>query len=143
MDLAERINEIKMERELQRLSVQQLADMSGLSASTVSRTLNGKTEPSGNTLHAMEQALGLDVTPPVEDSPVTKRIEDDPLLRYYFALQESRIVRQRAHYNLLLSEKNRWIKFLLVIVMILVCFICFMLVYDVTHHNIGYVQIGP
>ncbi|MGM9601421.1 MAG: helix-turn-helix domain-containing protein [Faecousia sp.] len=140
MDLSDRVTALKSEKEKQHLSIQQMADMSGVSAATVSRTLAEKTEPSVYTLDALEKALGLDVELPEDGNPLEKHIEDDPLLKYYFALQESRIERMRAHYNMILTEKNRWIKFLFVISLLLVFFICFMLVYDVLHLETGYIQ---
>lgn len=140
MDLSERVTALKSEKEKQHLSIQQMADMSGLSAATVSRTLAEKTEPSVYTLDALEKALGLGIELPPGENPLEQRIGDDPLLKYYFALQESRIERMRAHYNMLLTEKNRWLKFLLVITLLLVCFICFMLVYDVLHLETGYIK---
>lgn len=140
MDLSERVTALKNEKEKQHLSIQQMADMSGLSAATVSRTLAEKTEPSVYTLDALEKALGLGIELPPGENPLEQRIGDDPLLKYYFALQESRIERMRAHYNMILTEKNRWIKFLFVISLLLVCFICFMIVYDVIHLETGYIQ---
>lgn len=140
MDLSERVTALKSEKEKQHLSIQQMADMSGLSAATVSRTLAEKTEPSVYTLDALEKALGLGIELPPGENPLEQRIGDDPLLKYYFALQESRIERMRAHYNMILTEKNRWIKFLFVISLLLVCFICFMIVYDVIHLETGYIQ---
>ncbi|MGN1027565.1 MAG: helix-turn-helix domain-containing protein [Faecousia sp.] len=140
MDLSDRVTALKNEKEKQHLSIQQMADMSGLSATTVSRTLAEKTEPSVYTLDALEKALGLGIELPPGENPLEQRIGDDPLLKYYFALQESRIERMRAHYNMILTEKNRWIKFLFVIALLLVCFICFMIVYDVIHLETGYIQ---
>ena len=57
MDLKSRIDRINAARKEHGLSIQQLADMCGISASTVSRTLAGKTEPTDYTIHAMEDAL--------------------------------------------------------------------------------------
>lgn len=140
MDLSERVTALKNEKKKQNLSIQQMADMSGLSAATVSRTLAEKTEPSIYTLSALEKAMGLGIEPPPGENPMEQRIGDDPLLKYYFALQESRIERLRAHYNMLLAEKNRWIKFLLVISLLLVIFLCFMLVYDIINLETGYIK---
>lgn len=140
MDLSERVTALKTEKRKQNLSIQQMADMSGLSAATVSRTLAEKTEPSIYTLSALEKAMGIGLEQPPGENPLEQHIGDDPLLKYYFTLQESRIERLRAHYNMLLAEKNRWIKFLFVISLLLVCFICFMIVYDVIHLETGYIQ---
>lgn len=140
MNLQERIDAILEAKEEQHLSMKQLADMSQLSTATISRTLSGKTEPSLYTLSAMEEALGLSAPSPKE-SPITAKLEQDPLLKYYFDLQESRITRQRAHYNMLLAEKNRWIKILFAVAVLLVCLICIMFIYDILHPETGYTRI--
>ena len=140
MDLKNRIAAIISSKEEQQLSMRQLADMSRLSIATVSRTLSGKTEPSIYTLSAMEEALGL-CAPSQKESPITAKLEQDPFLKYYFELQESRILRLRAHYNMLLVEKNRWIKILFIILLLLVCVICSVIIYDVLHPNIGYTRL--
>ena len=64
----------------------------------------------------------------------------DPILERYLNMQERRIVRMRAHYNMLLAEKNRWIMMLFVLCLILVSFICVMLIFDVLHPNIGWIR---
>lgn len=143
MDLQERIAAILAAKEKQHLSMNQLADMSQLSTATVSRTLSGKTEPSIHTLSAMEEALGIYAPSPEED-PIAARLEQDPLLKYYFELQESRILRLRAHYNMLLAEKNRWLKILFTILLLLVCLAFGAIIFDMLHPNIGwYTRVYP
>ena len=113
MDIDGRIERIDAERNSQGLSIQQLADMCQLSASTVSRTLAGKTEPTDYTIHAMEQSLGI------ADEPMDSLPEEQAVERY-MKLQDSRIARLRAFYNRELAEKDRWIRFLCVLCMFLV-----------------------
>lgn len=134
----ERISAIMQERNKQGLSIQQLADMCQLSASTVSRTLSGKTDPSEYTIHAMEEALGI--TDKQTGEPIDAHIENDPILQRYLNMQETRILRLRAHYNMLLAEKNRWIMMLFILSLILVIFICCILVLDVLHPDIGWIR---
>ena len=134
----ERIEAIMQERNKQGLSIQQLADMCKLSASTVSRTLTGKTEPTDYTIHALEDALGITDAPIGE--PILERAASDPILERYLNMQEIRIVRLRAHYNMLLAEKNRWIMMLFILSLILVIFICCILVLDVLHPDIGWIR---
>lgn len=43
-------------------------------------------------------------------------------------------------YNMLLAEKNRWIKMLFLLVLVLVVFICGLLMYDVLHPDIGWIR---
>ncbi|MGN1026196.1 MAG: multiprotein-bridging factor 1 family protein [Faecousia sp.] len=133
-----RIENIIQARQEQGLSIQQLADMCQLSASTVSRTLSGKTEPTEYTIKVMEDALGI-TDKPIGDS-IMDRVSNDPILERYLNMQEVRINRLRAHYNMLLAEKTRWINMLFVLSLILVSFICFILVMDVLHPDIGWIR---
>lgn len=134
-DRIDRINAVKVENGF---SVQQLADMCGISASTVSRTLTGKTEPTDYTINAMESALGITDAPIGE--PILERAASDPILEAYLNMQKERITRMRAHYNMLLAEKNRWIMMLFILSLILVIFICCILVLDVLHPDIGWIR---
>lgn len=104
----ERIEVIMEEKQKQGLSIQQLADMCKLSASTVSRTLSGKTEPTEYTIKSMEEVLGITDKPTGES--ITELISSDPILELYLNMQENRIARLRAHYNMLIEDKNRWIR---------------------------------
>lgn len=136
--MCERIEAIMTEKLKQGLSIQQLADMCQLSASTVSRTLAGKTEPTEYTIRAMEMALGITDNPVIDT--MEERAADDPILKRYLDMQESRINRMRAHYNMLLAEKSRWIMLLFILCLVLVIFICIILVLDVLHQDIGWVR---
>ena len=113
MDIDGRIARIDAERHNQGLSIQQFADMCQLSASTVSRTLAGKTEPTDYTIHAMEESLGI------ADSPMDSLPEEQTIERY-MKLQDSRIARLRSFYNRELAEKDRWIRFLCVLCLFLI-----------------------
>lgn len=134
----ERIETIIQEKQKQGLSVQQLADMCELSASTVSRTLSGKTEPTDFTIRAMEEALGI--TDKQTGEPIDSHIENDPILQRYLNMQETRILRLRAHYNMLIAEKNRWIMMLFLLSLALVIVIIVILAFDVMHPNVGWVR---
>lgn len=134
----ERIDAIMQERNKQGLSIQQLADMCQLSASTVSRTLSGKTDPSEYTIHAMEEALGI--TDKQTGEPIDSHIENDPILQRYLNMQETRILRLRAHYNMLIAEKNRWIMMLFILSLSLVIIIIVILAIDVINPNAGWVR---
>ena len=112
VDIEGRIARIDAERHNQGLSIQQLADMCQLSASTVSRTLAGKTEPTDYTIHAMEESLGI------ADSPMD-RLPEEQTIERYMKLQDSRIARLRAFYNRELAEKDRGIRFLCVLCLFL------------------------
>lgn len=134
----ERIEAIILEKQNQGLSVQQLADMSRLSSSTVSRTLSEKTEPTDFTLRSMEEALGI--TNKQTGYPIEPIIENNPILQRYLNMQETRILRLRAHYNMLIAEKNRWINMLFILSLCLVIIIIVLLIVDVMRPDAGWVR---
>lgn len=121
----ERIESIIQERNSQGLSIQQLADMCNLSASTVSRTLSGRTDPTEYTIRLMEDALGITEC----------------------SIDENRISRMRAFYNMLLTEKDRaieekrrWIIFLVFLSISLCVLIIYFLWFDSIHPDIGWIR---
>lgn len=122
----------------QGLTNQQLADMSHISASTVSRTLAGKTEPEQHTLDAMESAIGI-TDKPIAD-PAMPQGNIDQSAQLYINLMEMRISRMRAHYNMLLAEKRRWIVTCVAIILILLIVLICSLIFDASHPSIGWIQ---
>lgn len=138
MDSEDRIERIIEIRKKQGLSIQQLADMCKISASTVSRTLAGKTEPTDFTIIAMEDALGI-TDKPVGDA-IMEHIASDPILERYLNMQEMRIIRLRAHYNMLLAEKNRWIRRLFLLCIGFVVIIIGILAIDMMQSDIGWMR---
>ena len=136
-----RLEAIRTEKLRQGLSDTQLADMCDLSHSTVSRAFSGKTEPSEYTLNAMETALGTGSAPPEAAD------QDDITLRQYQALMENRIARMRAFYNMLLaekdraiSEKRRWIIFLVFFSVMVILLSFAMVAVDIMSPNIGWIR---
>ena len=136
-----RLEAIRTEKLRQGLSDTQLADMCDLSHSTVSRAFSGKTEPSEYTLNAMETALGTGSAPPEAAG------QEDMTLRQYQALMENRIARMRAFYNMLLaekdraiSEKRRWIIFLVFFSVMVILLSFAMVAVDIMSPNIGWIR---
>lgn len=137
----DRLEAIRSEKQRQGLSDTQLADMCDLSHSTVSRAFSGKTEPSEYTLNAMESALGTSREP--QEGAET----EDITLRQYQALMENRIARMRAFYNMLLaekdraiSEKRRWIIFLVALSIAILLLSFTMIAIDALSPNIGWIR---
>lgn len=137
----DRLEAIRSEKNRQGLSDTQLADMCDLSHSTVSRAFSGKTEPSEYTLNAMETALGANREPQEEATA------EGITLRQYQALMESRIARMRAFYNMLLaekdraiSEKRRWIIFLVALSLAILLLSFSMIAIDAMSPNIGWIR---
>ena len=131
----DRITETRIE---QGLSVQQLADMSQLSASTVYRTLSGKTVPAEYTLHAMEQSLGITDNPVYE--PVFQAGSIDPIAERYINTLESRIARLRAHYNMIIASKDRWLFLSFTLNIIMIVFLFCWIIYDINNPAAGWIH---
>lgn len=138
MNVNERIENIEEERKAQGLSIQQLSDMSQISASTVYRTLSGKTVPSDFTLQSMEIALGITDKPVLE--PVFQAGSIDPIAERYINTLEDRIARLRAHYNMLIASKNRWLLLSFTMNIILIAFLIFWIIYDIRYPSIGWIH---
>ena len=106
MQQVDRIRMIDDRRQKQGLSYRQLADMAGVSYTTVYRAISGRCCPEAATLEMLESALGIvdgvDVihAPPEQDFP--------PMAERYIHAQENRIARLRYHYNMLFRTYTRW-----------------------------------
>ena len=129
---------------------QQFSDASGVPKATIERIKRGDTtNPTMQTILDMAAAVGYSfsnhpdtIAPIPEDSKIR-----DPMtlhmIDYYERrgiAYEERIKRITAHFNMLLAEKNRWIKFSLVLNIILIVFLVSILIVDILHPDIGWVR---
>ena len=129
---------------------QQLSDASGVPKTTIDRILRKETaSPSMQTILDLAAAVGYSFSNHPEQLPATSQeiCINDPLMKHLISVYENRclgyeerIKRNTAHFNMLLAEKNRWIKFSLSLNIILVVFICGILLYDITHLDRGWIQ---
>lgn len=129
---------------------QQWSDASGVPKTTIDRIKRKETiNPSMQTILDMANAVGYTINSHPEQIPaVPQEIGiKDPMVQHLINVYENRgrsyeerIKRNSAHYNQLLAEKNRWIKFSLTLNIILVVFICLILVYDVLHPDVGWIR---
>lgn len=148
MDIEQIIEGIIAKKQELGLSAQQLADASGVPKSTVDRFLRRDTaSPSLQTTLDLAAAVGYTFGESKPEPAQVSQEITDPMLRHVIELysqNERRHVEemkeQQRHYMMLLAEKNRWIKFLLILVIILVTFLCFVLIYDLTHSDRGWFQ---
>ena len=101
----DRIAKIVEEKSAQRLTYEQLAGMSGVSKSTISRMLSGKTEPSEYTIRQLEQALGI-TQQPIEN-PILDIAGENQQFVNYIAMTNDRINRMRANHNMVIAERDR------------------------------------
>lgn len=129
---------------------QQWSDASGVPKTTIDRIKRKETvNPSMQTILDMANAVGYTISSIPEQIPaVPQEIGiKDPMVQHLINVYENRgkdyqerIKRNTAHFNMLLAEKNRWLKFSLTLNIVLVVFLCIMLVMDVLHPDIGWIR---
>lgn len=132
------------------LSNQQVADRSGVPKPTVDRIWRRDTQnPSIQTILDLAAAVGYTFSNHPEQIPAAPRGMgiQDPLVQHIISVYEDRgrsyeerIKRNTAHFNGLLQEKNRWLKFSLTLNIILVVFICSILIYDARNLDVGWIR---
>lgn len=102
---------------------QQISDASGVPRTTVSRILQGRTQnPTIKNLRDIALAVGCDVFPTPPEPPS----DDDTQISYMELVNQigqQRNQELRCHYNALLAEKNRWLKYSFAIIALLVTII--------------------
>lgn len=128
------------------LTNQQLADASGVPKSTVDKILSGRTE-NPTLQNILDLANAVDYTfsrhtelPPVPVSPGDSDNRIEAIYKDRIAAYERLIARDQRHNNMLLAEKNRWLKLSLILNIVLVVFIIGVLIYDITHLDVGWVR---
>lgn len=129
---------------------QQLSDASGVPKTTIDRILRRETaNPTMQTVLDLAAAVGYSFSNHPEQLPAAPQEIGitDPMIKHLISVYENRctayeerIKRNTSHFNMLLAEKNRWIKFSLILNIILVVFICGILLYDITHLDRGWIQ---
>lgn len=128
------------------LTNQQLADSSGVPKATVDRILSGRTEnPTIQTILDLANAVGYEFSalPDTPEVPAPTDSGHAALISVYrerIAAYERLIARDERNHNRLLAEKNRWLKFSLLLNIILVSAIIGVLIYDITHLDVGWVR---
>lgn len=134
------IDGINARKAAMNMTNQQIADASNIPKSTVDRILRKDTEnPTMKVILDIANAVGYDFSTP-STMQKTGVAHDDPYVQHIIALYETRVAEQSRHYNLVTAEKNRWIKLLTATVFLLVFGILFILIYDITHPDVGWFQ---
>lgn len=148
MTTADIIDGIIAKKNERGMSNQQLSDASRVPKPTIDRILRKDTpNPSMQTVLDLAAAVGYSFSnhpehPPASPPEIGIR---DPMVLHMINIYENRersyeerIKRNTAHFNMLLAEKNRWLRMSLTMNIILIVFICGILIYDVTHPNVGW-----
>lgn len=129
---------------------QQLSDASGVPKTTIDRILRHDTpNPTMQTVLDLAAAVGFSFSNhPEQPSPVPEgsKVKDPMTLHMinYYERQavayEERIKRVTSHFNMLLAEKNRWIRFSLALNIILIVFLVGVLILDLLIPGIGWMK---
>lgn len=133
----EYLNKLQELRERSGMTYQQIADASNVPVSTVSRIFSGQTDnPTMQTVAAMVQVMGGSLDEVYGMKRPMKAEEKMDALQ--FALQSRDEMIQ--HLKAQIEEKNKWIHVLSIVVGVVVVFILFVLAWDITHPDMGYIQ---
>lgn len=138
MTIAEYLGKLKTEKNL---TQQQISELSGIPMGTVSRILAGQVEcPSFQAVADITKALGgsLDELAGIEPPALPIPPEAATVVRYERdQTYEDKLV---SIYKKSLDDKNRWIFLLFVILLIILCGIVALLIYDFRNLDIGYIR---
>ncbi len=152
MEVSKIIDGINKKKTELNLSNQAIADASGVPKSTVDRILRKDTEnPYAQNVFDIAAAVGYRIGGEIEKPDFPK---DEKFLEYIMQLNDDRITRMRASHNQVLAEKDRtleyaerrietqgkYIRWLIIAVVLLVSFIMLMLALDVLHPDIGWIR---
>lgn len=138
------IPELDARRGALNMSYQNVADACGVSQTTVIRIFKRQTEPTVAMLQKIAAAVKFE--PRREEIVLTGYTQEDYISFLRKSLEAAkeeytvRAAQQEAHYNMLLAEKNRWIKYLFVAVILVAGFLVGWLIIDVTHPTVGWIQ---
>lgn len=129
---------------------QMWSDASKVPKATIDRIVRGDTQnPSIQTILDMAAAVNYtfsNIKEVPSAAPEEAKIRDPMVLHLIHVYEErgksyeERIKRNTAHFNMLLAEKNRWLKFSLIANIILIVFICGILIIDVMYPDIGWIR---
>lgn len=140
MEVSAIIDGINARKAAMNMTNQQISDESGVPKSTIDRVLRKDTEnPTIQIVLAIAQAVGYEFGVPAA-AQAPEVATESPHFRHIITMYEKQIADMRRDHNRERTEKNRWIKTLAVIVGILVIGILFILIYDITHPDVGWFQ---
>ena len=114
------------------VSIQKTADITEVSASTITRMLNGQSEPNIVNLARVVKAWGgsLDELTGIEPKTVT-------VTKTEVVYADERLINL---YERAIASKNRWIRWLFVLTLVLVFFFIGVLIFDVITPDAGWYQ---
>jgi transcriptional regulator with XRE-family HTH domain len=116
------------QKEATGMTNQQIADSAKVSKTTVDRLLRNDpgTSPNAQTLIDVANAVGYQIGGTEPHSEVRE-------------IYEEQIKQTEAHYNRMLTLQNRWLRFAVLLCLILLVFVIAMLLFDVTQPDTGWI----
>ena len=116
------------QKEATGMTNQQIADSAKVSKTTVDRLLRNDpgTSPNAQTLIDIANAVGYQIGGTEPHSEVRE-------------IYEEQIKQTEAHYNRMLTLQNRWLRFAVILCLILLVFVIAMLLFDMTHPDTGWI----
>lgn len=116
------------QKEATGMTNQQIADSAKVSKTTVDRLLRNDpgTSPNAQTLIDIANAVGYQIGGTEPHSDVRE-------------IYEEQIKQTEAHYNRMLTLQNRWLRFAVILCLILLVFVIAMLLFDVTQPDTGWI----
>ena len=115
------------------MTAQQIADLSGVSKSTVDRLLRNEegTGISAQNLFDVASAVGYKIGESSNEDPAIRRIVD---------MYEERIRQTEIQHNLSQERQNRWMRWIAIFAAVVVIFVLAMLFFDMANPNVGWVR---
>ena len=127
MPYSEKLRQMKADS---KLHTQQIADASGVPASTIARILNGNTEePSFSSVAKIVKAMGGSLDELVGIEPKTVTVTKTEVVH-----EDARLIDL---YERSIASKNRWIRWLFTLIIVLLVFMIVILLLDVFDHENG------
>lgn len=120
---AETLKKLKDES---KLTTKQISEKSGFPESTISRILSGQTDnPSFDSIYAIVKAMGGSLDSVFENDIKTNNDDTSPLIKLY---------------EKVISEKNWYIKLLIILCGILILSLILIIIIDVLNGTVGFVR---
>ena len=117
---------LKKLKDESKLTTKQISELSGIPESTISRIMSGQTDnPSFDSICAIVKAMGESLDAVFGVNNKSDNVDTSPLIKLY---------------EKVISEKNWYIKFLIILCGVLILTLVFIVIIDILNGNVGFVR---
>lgn len=117
---------LKKLKDESKLTTKQISELSGIPESTISRIMSGQTDnPSFDSICAIVKAMGGSLDAVFGVNNKSDNVDTSPLIKLYEKVK---------------SEKNWYIKFLIILCGVLILTLVFIVIIDILNGNVGFVR---